>query len=81
MKRWFLTVALMADELINAACGGYADETISYRLALNASKGGIAGCVFCRLIQVVVPGHCDLSKPTKASGLVRSASDETTGGV
>jgi hypothetical protein len=71
MKKYLLTVLLMFDELINALFGGYADETISFRLALSNSKGGIPGCIFCTLIQIVWPNHCDLTKPPKASSLVR----------
>jgi hypothetical protein len=79
MKAYLQTVLLMLDELVNAICGGYADETISYRLALNAKNGGRVGCLFCKLIQVIVPGHCDLSKPSKASKLARE--NDLTGGV
>jgi hypothetical protein len=70
MKRWLLTVLLQLDELVSAAFGGYAHETISSRFSRNASEGGLAGCIFCRLIQVVWADHCNLAN-SKAQQLVR----------
>ncbi len=71
MKRWVLTVLLQIDELISALFGGYANESISYRFALNAAGGGKWGCLFCRLMERVWPKHCDLSVPSKAQLLSR----------
>jgi hypothetical protein len=31
MKRWILQVLLAVDQLLNALCGGWADETLSSR--------------------------------------------------
>lgn len=61
MKRWLLTVLLQLDELASAAFGGYAHETISSRFSRDAASGGLAGCIFCRLIQIVWPNHCNLA--------------------
>ena len=58
LKRYFVTVLLMTDEWFNAPFGGYAEETISYRLAVNASKGGIVGRIACKMIQSVAPDDC-----------------------
>lgn len=71
MTRYFLTVLLALDELINAITGGYADETISERLAIDNSEGKLVGCVFCRIMQLLIPDHCSLTKPGKAARLTR----------
>lgn len=70
MKRWLLTVLLQLDELASAAFGGYAHETISFRFSRDAAAGGWAGCIFCNLIQIVWPDHCN-SANSKAQELAR----------
>ena len=70
MKRYVQTVLLMLDEFVNALFGGYAEETLSHRFALNASKGGLPGCLFCKVIGLIWPNHCNLAK-AKTLTLVR----------
>ena len=71
--RYILTVLLGLDQLVNAIFGGYADETISYRLAMDSSQGKWYGCWFCYLIQKIIPNHCDLNTPSKADKLTRGS--------
>ena len=63
ITRWLMTVLIQLDELANAILGGYAHETISMRMAFGARRGEAIGCLFCRVIQIILPRHCD----TKAS--------------
>jgi hypothetical protein len=81
--RYILTVLLALDQLVNALIGGYADETLSYRIAIAAQEGKQYGCVLCKLIELVIPGHCSLEKPSKAARLSRGATFHipTQGGV
>lgn len=65
MKRYVMTVLIMLDQFGNALLGGYAEETISRRMAYAASDGRWYGCLFCRLIQIIAPRHCDLTVPLK----------------
>ena len=71
MIRWALTVLIELDEFVNALTGGYANETISRRMAFSAARGKFAGCLFCKLIEKIWPRHCDLSVPSKAEELSR----------
>lgn len=69
--RYVQTVLLAIDQLVNALTGGYADETISYRLAVYNAEGKWFGCWFCRVAQWLVFDHCSLTKPGKGSRLSR----------
>lgn len=76
MSRVFrILVAL--DQLGNALLGGYPDETISSRAAKAARRGTRWGCILCRLLHLIDPGHCERviehdegkpSPPLKTSG-------------
>lgn len=55
-------VAVANDQALNAALVGYAgseDETVSSRAGKAARKGRIWGCVLCRLLDKIDPGHCE----------------------
>jgi len=56
-RAWTLAVA--HDQLANAAFGGSEDETISSRAGKAARAGKRWGCVFCRLLDQLDPGHCE----------------------
>lgn len=67
-RAWKLAVA--HDQLANTAFGGDEDETISSRAAKAALRGERWGCVLCKLLDRLDPGHCerniehDEGKPT-----------------
>lgn len=52
-------VAVSNDQTANAATGGSEDETISSRAAKAARAGRRWGCVLCRLLDAIDPGHCE----------------------
>lgn len=55
-------VAVANDQALNAALVGRAgaeDETISSRAGKAARAGRRWGCVLCRLIDLIDPGHCE----------------------
>lgn len=56
-RAWTLAVA--HDQLANAAFGGSEDETISSRAAKAARGGERWGCVLCKLLDKLDPGHCE----------------------
>ena len=54
-------VAVANDQALNAALVGVAgseDETVSSRAGKAASKGKRWGCILCRLLDKIDPGHC-----------------------
>lgn len=73
MTRYFMTLGLMLDELINAILGGYANETISHRMAVDAQEGRLVGCIFCKILEWLDPGHCRLDVPDKIDQYTRGA--------
>lgn len=56
-RAWKLAVA--HDQLANTAFGGDEDETISSRAAKAALRGERWGCVLCKLLDRLDPGHCE----------------------
>ena len=56
-RAWRLAVA--HDQLFNTATNGNEDETISSRAAKARRSGRRWGCVLCRLLDRIEPGHCD----------------------
>lgn len=78
---YILRVLLAIDQLINTVCGGYPDETLSYRAALANQDGVAWGCVLCRMIEWFIPGHCDLRKVSKAERLSRGGSYAEAHGI
>jgi len=69
--KYLKRIALGFDMMVNAILGGYAGETISFRMAVNAAMGKPLGCLFCRVIEWFVPEHCDLEQPSKEDRLSR----------
>lgn len=57
-------IALAWDQLANAAFGGSEDETISSRAGRARRAGRRWGCVLCRLLDALDPGHCEASIET-----------------
>ena len=55
-RAWRLAVSY--DQLANTAFGGDEDETISSRASKAAATGRRWGCVLCRLLDWLDPGHC-----------------------
>lgn len=60
-RRRFWRVMLAHDQAANAAFGGSEDETISSRAGRAARRGDRWGCVLCKLLDRVDPGHCEKS--------------------
>lgn len=58
-RAWTLAVAY--DQLANAAFGGNEDETISSRAGKAARAGERWGCVLCKWLDRLQPGHCESS--------------------
>lgn len=56
--RYFWNLLIALDQFANAMLAGDPDETISSRAAKAQEKGRRWGCVLCRLLDVVDPGHC-----------------------
>lgn len=55
-------VAVANDQALNAALAGQPgaeDETISSRAGKAARQGKRWGCVLCRLLNKIDPGHCE----------------------
>ena len=60
VKRYFLNIAtVLFDEFPNVLIGGNPHETISDRAALARAAGRKWGCVLCKFLDWVAPGHCD----------------------
>jgi hypothetical protein len=59
MKSYLWNLLVGVDQLANAMAGGDPDETISSRAAKAARKGHRWGCVLCRVLDWLDPGHCD----------------------
>ncbi len=57
-----LRIAIAFDQLFNAAANGSEDETVSSRAARARDAGRRWGCVLCRLLDKIDPGHCDKSR-------------------
>lgn len=61
LRRYAWGVAVALDQLANAVLCGDPDETISSRAAKAARRGRRWGCVLCRLLDALDPGHCERS--------------------
>lgn len=59
--RRFWRVVIAHDQAANAAFGGSEDETISSRAGRAARRGDRWGCVLCKLLDKIDPGHCEKS--------------------
>lgn len=58
VARWLLSVAVAVDQTVNAILGGNPDETISSRAEKARQRGDKWGCVLCRILDRIDPGHC-----------------------
>jgi hypothetical protein len=56
-RAWRIAVGF--DQLANVAANGDEDETISSRAAKARHSGKRWGCVLCRILDAIDPGHCD----------------------
>lgn len=54
-------IAIGYDQLFNVAANGDEDETLSSRAGKAKRRGERWGCVLCRLLDKIDPGHCDRS--------------------
>jgi hypothetical protein len=54
----FMQMAYAFDRVGNAVTGGSADEYLSSRANRAQKEGRRWGCILCRLLDKVDPGHC-----------------------
>lgn len=59
-KAW--AIARAFDRVVNAAANGDERETVSSRAARARDEGRLWGCVLCRALDRLDPGHCDSAK-------------------
>ncbi len=60
MIRYFLKILTVFDVLGNVVLfNGDPHETISDRAALARFRGKRWGCILCRMLEKINPGHCD----------------------
>lgn len=64
MRQYLLSALIALDRFVNALLGGSHDETISARAARARAQNAIWGCLLCKLLDRVDPGHCDASMAT-----------------
>ena len=57
--RYFLNWIILLDQAGNTLAGGSPNETISERAAKARNAGREWGCVLCRFLDWINPGHCD----------------------
>ena len=57
--RYLLNWLILLDEAGNTLAGGSPNETISERAAKARNAGRKWGCVLCRVLNWINPGHCD----------------------
>jgi hypothetical protein len=57
--QYFLNYAILLDEAANTVFGGSPNETISERAAKARNAGRRWGCILCRVLGWINPGHCD----------------------
>ena len=55
-KAWAIAVAF--DDLANVGANGRLGQTISSRAAYAEKSGKAWGCLMCKLLDAVNPGHC-----------------------
>jgi len=59
VARYLLNLLILLDEAGNTLAGGSPNETISERAAKARNAGRTWGCVLCRFLNWINPGHCD----------------------
>lgn len=71
IAKWLRNVLVALDETGNAMMGGDPEETISSRAAKARNAGRRWGCLLCRLLDKLDPGHCDkFIQPNEGSDAV-----------
>lgn len=59
LGRYLLNYAVLLDQAANTVAGGSPNETISERAAKARVDDRIWGCVLCKVLGWLNPGHCD----------------------
>jgi hypothetical protein len=59
LGRYLLNLLILLDEAGNTLTGGSPNETISERAAKARNEGKEWGCILCRFLGWINPGHCD----------------------
>lgn len=59
LKQWLLNWLLWDDEGLSVLTGGSPNETVSERAAKARNAGVRWGCVLCKWLDDIQPGHCD----------------------
>lgn len=57
--RYLLNLLILLDQAGNTLTGGSPNETISERAAKARNEGKEWGCVLCKFLGWINPGHCD----------------------
>lgn len=57
-KRWLWNILVSLDQMLNTLLRGDPDETVSSRAAKARQRGRRWGCVLCRCLDWLDPGHC-----------------------
>jgi hypothetical protein len=57
--RYLLNLLILLDEAGNTLAGGSPNETISERAAKARNEGREWGCLLCKALNWINPGHCD----------------------
>ncbi|TCK87376.1 hypothetical protein [Paraburkholderia sp. BL9I2N2] len=57
--RYLLNLLILLDQAGNTLAGGSPNETISERAAKARNEGKEWGCVLCKVLNWINPGHCD----------------------
>jgi hypothetical protein len=57
--RYLLNWLILLDQAGNTLTGGSPNETISERAAKARNAGRKWGCLLCKLLGWINPGHCD----------------------
>lgn len=59
LLRYAMNILILLDQALNTLAAGSPNETISERAAKARNKGKRWGCVLCRFLNWINPGHCD----------------------
>jgi hypothetical protein len=57
--RYLMNWIVLIDQALNTLTGGSPNETVSERAAKARNNGREWGCVLCRFLGWINPGHCD----------------------
>lgn len=57
--RYLLNWLILLDQAGNTLAGGSPNETISERAAKARNEGKEWGCILCKVLNWINPGHCD----------------------